>query len=78
MIAPGMCFILKVKFFATSFSEFRDEITFISEENVFKVNYKQWELSASDDDFICRYQLLPRKKHLKLIFPMSLIARAVG
>lgn len=39
MIAPGMSLNLNIKFFATSFSEFRDEITFISEENIFKVTY---------------------------------------
>lgn len=37
MIAPGMSLSMTVRFCASSFSEFRDEITFISEENVFKV-----------------------------------------
>lgn len=37
VIAPGMALILNVKFYATSFAEFRDEITFLSEENIFKV-----------------------------------------
>ncbi|KAL4510071.1 hypothetical protein ABPG72_010264 [Tetrahymena utriculariae] len=37
MIAPGMSLSLNIKFFASSFSEFRDEITFISEENIFKI-----------------------------------------
>ena len=37
-IAPGMSLILTIKFYASSFSEFRDEITFISEQNIFKVS----------------------------------------